>query len=546
MHWGHPCRHKVTLFLGDIGLITLVSVAGWYVYPAGTSDAVQKALSLAVLLTTFVGALYVFDLYSMVEFNRLGMLFRVMIAVGAASVVCNAFFHLFQLEIPGSRSMEMCAAILPVVAYVWRKCYLHNSLQYGMPERLVAIGTARDTEILKATINPTNPRYDLLGMFRAEPEWRRGFEKQVDAEGLRYVSGAADILASPSYSVTATAMAAATAVAMAREPEIAVCLPLGIAEAAERSEGAEGAEGGEAVADVVPDRTPDFAPDLAPDLVPDLGAATPENLLRVVATQDVKAIVVRNDAMTFELAEVLTRLRFNGIQVYSLPDFCMRSSEELPLEILNEFWLCVADGFDLLQARFFRRIKRLADVVLAAAGLAAAAPFMLAAAVAVWLDSPGPILFRQQRVGWMGRPFELLKFRSMGVGAEKARGAQWAVVNDPRVTKVGRILRKTHFDELPQMINILRGEMSFVGPRPERPEFVGLLNESIGFYHLLHYVLPGITGWAQVNYPYGASMDDARRKLQYDLYYVCNASPLLDLRTLLRTARVVLFRRGSR
>lgn len=542
MHWGHPCRHKVTLFLGDIGLITLVSVAGWYVYPAGTSDAVQKALSLAVLLTTFVGALYVFDLYSMAEFNRLGMLFRVTITVGAASVLCNAFVHLFQLQIPGSRSMEMCAAILPVAAYVWRKCYLHNSFQYGMPERLVAIGTARDTEILKATIDPMNPRYDLLGMFRAEPDWRRGFEKQVDAEGLRCVSGAADIAASPAYSVTATAMAeAATAVvALAREPETAVCvieLPLGIAEAA---------EGGEAVGGLVPELVPELVSDRAPDLVPDLGAATPENLLRVVATQEVKAIVVRNDAMTFELAEVLTRLRFNGIQVYSLPDFCMRSSEELPLEILNEFWLCVADGFDLLQARFFRRVKRLADVVLAATGLVAAAPFMLAAAVAVWLDSPGPILFRQQRVGWMGRPFELLKFRSMGVGAEKGRGAQWAVVNDPRVTKVGRILRKTHFDELPQMINILRGEMSFVGPRPERPEFVGLLKESISLYHLRHYVLPGITGWAQVNYPYGASMDDARRKLQYDLYYVCNASPLLDLRTLLRTARVVLFRRGSR
>jgi len=114
------------------------------------------------------------------------------------------------------------------------------------------------------------------------------------------------------------------------------------------------------------------------------------------------------------------------------------------------------------------------------------------------------------------------------------------------VTAVGRILRKTHFDELPQMINILRGQMSFVGPRPERPEFVGLLTESIDFYHLRHYVLPGITGWAQVNYPYGACLEDARRKLQYDLYYVCNASPMLDLRTMLRTARVVLFQQGSR
>jgi len=145
----------------------------------------------------------------------------------------------------------------------------------------------------------------------------------------------------------------------------------------------------------------------------------------------------------------------------------------------------------------------------------------------------------------MGQPFELLKFRSMQVEAER-EGPQWAAVDDPRVTAVGKILRKTHFDELPQMINVLRGQMSFVGPRPERPEFVGLLNDSISFYHLRHYVLPGITGWAQVNYPYGASLEDARRKLQYDLYYECNASPLLDLRTLLRTARVALFRQGSR
>ena len=525
MHWGHPCRDKVSLFLGDIGLITLFSVAGWYVHPAGTSDAMQKALSLAVLLPTFVGALYVFDLYSMAEFNRLGTLFKAMIAVGAASVLCNAFFHLFQLQIPGSRSMELCAAILPVAAYVWRRCYQRNSLQYGMPEGLVAIGTARDTEILKATIDPMNPRYDLLGMFCAEPDWQRGFERQVDAEGWRNVGTAAEV------SAASWSYPAGTAMAMARDQETAVCvMELPVVESAAVAESAEGAEGAEG----------------EPDLVPDLGRATPENLLRVVAAQDVKAIVVRNDAMTFELAEVLTRLRFNGIQVYSLPDFCMRSSEELPLEVLNEFWLCVADGFDLLQARFFRRVKRLADVVLAAAGLLVAFPFMIAAAIAIRLDSPGPILFRQQRVGWMGRPFELLKFRSMRVGAEKGRGAQWAAVDDPRVTKVGSFLRKTHFDELPQMINILRGEMSFVGPRPERPEFVGLLNESVSFYHLRHYVLPGITGWAQVNYPYGASMDDARRKLQYDLYYVCNASPLLDLRTLLRTARVVLFRRGSR
>jgi lipopolysaccharide/colanic/teichoic acid biosynthesis glycosyltransferase len=149
-------------------------------------------------------------------------------------------------------------------------------------------------------------------------------------------------------------------------------------------------------------------------------------------------------------------------------------------------------------------------------------------------------------VGWTGRSFELLKLRTMRTEAEKDGKAQWATVDDPRVTKVGKILRKTHFDELPQRINILCGEMSFIGPRPERPEFVELLNESISFYHLRHYVLPGVTGWVQVNYPYGASLEDARRKPQFDLYYVCQASPLLDLRTLLQTARVVLFRQGSR
>ena len=276
------------------------------------------------------------------------------------------------------------------------------------------------------------------------------------------------------------------------------------------------------------------------------GRATPDNLLRVVAAEGVQGIVVRSDSMTSDLAGVLTRLRFNGIQVHSLLDFCMRASEQLPLELLSEFWLCVADGFDLLQARFFRRIKRLADIFLAGVGLLMAWPFMLVAAMAIRIDSPGPILFRQRRVGWMGHPFELLKFRSMRMEAEKAGGAQWAAVDDPRVTTVGKICRKLHFDELPQMINILRGEMSFVGPRPERPEFVGLLNESVNFYNLRHYVLPGITGWAQVNYPYGSSLEDARRKLQYDLYYICNASPLLDLRTFLRTVRVVLFRQGSR
>lgn len=507
MQWGHPNRDKIILFLGDICLITLVVVVGWYLYPA-VSNGTRRVLSLLVLLPAFLAAMYVCNLYSLARLNGLGTLAKVFVATGAATAICNGFFHLFLWKNPTYyRSLALCAVIFPGATYIWRRCYFHSSRWLRTPEKLVVIGSTRDAEILNAAMDRVNPRYNLLGMLGTEGARRGGLRKQADSGLLAQVSAAGISAASSSYS-------AGTAVAMVREPVSSVN-----------------------VADVASENT---------EIVPDLGPATSENLLQVVATRDVKGIVVRSDAMTCELAGVLTRLRFNGIQVYSLLDFCMRASEELPLEILNEFWLSVADGFDLLQARLFRRVKRLVDILLASVGLLAALPFMLVAAIAIRLNSRGPVLFRQRRVGWMGRPFELLKFRSMEVWAERDGRPQWAALNDPRITAVGNILRKIHFDELPQMINILRGQMSFVGPRPERPEFVGLLNESISFYHLRHYVLPGITGWAQVNCPYGASMEDARRKLQYDLYYVCNASPLLDLRTLLRTARVVLFREGSR
>jgi lipopolysaccharide/colanic/teichoic acid biosynthesis glycosyltransferase len=187
----------------------------------------------------------------------------------------------------------------------------------------------------------------------------------------------------------------------------------------------------------------------------------------------------------------------------------------------------------------------LTDLLLAAVGLLLASPLMLLTAMAIKLDSPGPILFRQTRVGWKGRPYQLLKFRSMCEDAEM-NGAQWAQRDDPRVTRVGKWIRKLRVDEIPQMFNVIAGQMSFVGPRPERPEFVAQLEELIPFYHLRHYLPPGITGWAQVKYPYGASVEDARRKLQFDLYYICSANPIVDFRILLRTVRTVLFLQGSR
>ena len=174
-------------------------------------------------------------------------------------------------------------------------------------------------------------------------------------------------------------------------------------------------------------------------------------------------------------------------------------------------------------------------------------PIMLVAALAVWLDGRfrDPILYRQERVGLNGESFEVMKFRSMRTDAEK-HGAVWAQQNDPRVTRVGAIIRKTRIDELPQLFNVLRGDMSFVGPRPERPVFVESLAESIPFYRERHRVKPGITGWAQLCYPYGASTEDAKQKLQYDLYYLKNHSILLDLIILLQTVEVVLVGDGAR
>jgi sugar transferase (PEP-CTERM system associated) len=195
--------------------------------------------------------------------------------------------------------------------------------------------------------------------------------------------------------------------------------------------------------------------------------------------------------------------------------------------------------------RFYRRARRLYDITAATLGIFISSPLMILTALAIKLESSGPALYIQERVGLHGRPFNIIKFRSMRIDAE-ANGPVWAGENDPRMTRVGRIIRKLRLDELPQFFNILRGEMSLIGPRPERPSFVKILEQRIPFYSERHLVKPGLTGWAQVCYPYGASFEDAREKHQYDLYYIKNQSPLLDAIILLETARVVIFGRLSR
>jgi exopolysaccharide biosynthesis polyprenyl glycosylphosphotransferase len=213
------------------------------------------------------------------------------------------------------------------------------------------------------------------------------------------------------------------------------------------------------------------------------------------------------------------------------------------LEGLRKSWLVFSDGFVVSRGALFA--KRVLDLAVAATGLLLGAPVMLLVALAVRLDSPGPVFFRQDRVGRGGREFTLWKFRSMRTDAE-AGGAQWAVKADPRVTRVGRFIRKTRLDELPQLWNVLVGDMSLVGPRPERRLFVEQLKEQIPLYEQRLVVRPGLTGWAQIKAPYASSFEESLEKLKFDLYYIKNLSLFLDISILLSTARTVLLGRGAR
>lgn len=239
----------------------------------------------------------------------------------------------------------------------------------------------------------------------------------------------------------------------------------------------------------------------------------------------------------------LLECRVAGIPVRSLAEFYERSKGEVPLDSLKASWLIYGRGFTQNAARTF--VKRTFDILVSLVLLSVTWPIMLITALLVLLEDGGPIMFRQERVGQNGRTFNVLKFRSMRTDAEKDGVARWASVNDARITRVGAFIRKVRIDELPQLFNVLAGEMSLVGPRPERPTFVTQLSANVPFYNIRHSVKPGVTGWAQVRFSYGASVEDSRRKLQFDLYYVKNHTLFLDILVILETVRVVLLREGA-
>lgn len=240
----------------------------------------------------------------------------------------------------------------------------------------------------------------------------------------------------------------------------------------------------------------------------------------------------------------LVDCRLQGIRVTCLASFYERVCGEIPIDSLKAGWLMYSEGFRQGMAR--RMVKRGFDFVAALTLLMVTLPIMVATAIAIAMESSGPVLFRQERVGAGGRAFWLLKFRSMRNDAEKDGVPKWASSNDSRITGVGRFIRRCRIDELPQIFNVLKGDMSFVGPRPERPFFVSQLTDEIPFYGARHSIKPGLTGWAQVRYSYGSSTEDALRKLQFDLYYVKNHTLLLDLLILIGTVRVVLSGQGAR
>jgi len=240
----------------------------------------------------------------------------------------------------------------------------------------------------------------------------------------------------------------------------------------------------------------------------------------------------------------LLRIKTAGVHVNDFSSFMERETGRVDLDTVNPSWLIFSDGFSSGRA-VSSAAKRLFDVLASSVLLALTFPLIALFALLVKLDSAGPAFFRQTRVGLYGVPFELIKLRSMRTDAEKG-GAQFAQENDPRVTRIGKFIRKVRIDELPQAWSVLKGQMSFVGPRPERPEFVDDLEDKLPYYAERHMVKPGITGWAQINYPYGASIEDSRHKLEYDLYYAKNYTPFLDLLILLQTLRVVLWHEGAR
>lgn len=268
-----------------------------------------------------------------------------------------------------------------------------------------------------------------------------------------------------------------------------------------------------------------------------------DRLQDIIQEHNIDQVVLAGiDEKDSNIAHIILDARLKGILVIDMPDLYQTLLKKIPINYVQEKWFINAKGFERINNILIIKVKRLIDLMFSFLILLISLPLWPLIALMIKLNSPGPIFYKQKRLGKNESMFMLYKFRSMIHKAEK-NGAVWAEQDDERITGAGKILRKLHVDELPQLINVIKGEMSLVGPRPERPEFVEDLKKEIPFYSLRHFTMPGMTGWAQINYPYGASLRDAKEKLEYDLYYISHMNLLLDMRILLKTVQIVVFGR---
>ncbi len=270
-----------------------------------------------------------------------------------------------------------------------------------------------------------------------------------------------------------------------------------------------------------------------------------DDIVELCKQHKVHSIVIALTERRGNLAiDKLVACKLIGVRIIDYPNFYETMTGKIPVENINPSWLVQSNGF--LITPFVRLMKRIFDVLVSALGLLIILPFIPIAIFLVKYESPGTLFYLQKRVGEYGKDFTIYKFRSMGMDAENVSGAIWASENDPRISYFGHLLRKSRIDELPQLVNVLKGDMSFIGPRPERPEFVKQISEETQYYMERHSVKPGITGWAQVMSPYSSTIGDSVEKLRYDLYYINNLSLFLDLLIVFETIKVIMFRRGGR
>jgi len=442
-------------------------------------------LRFALVVLVCVLCLYYYDLYDLQRTTRKTLLFLSLLQAFGVACIVLALIYFVQPELSLGRGVAAIAApVLMVIVFGWRLLVLAGAPFFTRPQRLLVLGTgAAGIALVQELQNrPEFFNVKVLGFLVETPDTPKAAAATAGADSSH---------GEPGSQIPATATR--------------VISP---------------------VADALPGPVVGFATDLKQ-------VVERENVDRVVLS-----LTERRGRMP--IRELLW-LKFAGIRVEDAHTAFEHVSGRILLEHLNPSWLIMSDGFD--KSRWLIALKRLGDIAIAAVGIVVSAPFMALVALAIWLEDGAPVLFRQERVGCKGKVFQILKFRSMRSNSGDQRS--WTVKGDSRITRVGRVIRKTRLDELPQFFNVLRGDMSLVGPRPEQPYFCQILEEQIPYYGQRHCVRPGITGWAQVKYGYGASIEETKRKLEHDLFYIKHMSLTLDLVILFETAKVMLTRRGA-